>query len=408
MSRKRNASNIDHSGSDPWAPRIGDEQTRLPAHQKQQTIDPSLPVAGPSKRARTGPSTAATQPKIVERLTPKEKAEYVLDFFKDSNRYTIGDFLAFILNPETFGELDGTRKGLITGWIRSSSRAGTRPVDIVDMLYRHPSAIQRDNHIVRHASFSDLEPPFHPPTFTATHPRQVSLLPPAVTSDKARFNAREGLEEVMVRGTLCIVEREAARLAEDGLVRGANLTWEKAEDLSKSDQRGSMRTLAPVMWAIFSTIALNRNSSHTLDNQSSDGGSTEAKTKHRDPSLGIMMAISILISFRNPLVNFFQSIITVFLFACNTHKSVYRVLNRLGVSTAHSTLHGKHVVRDKGGNPAARMRESSPKASARARARSRTRECGNPRESRKCSRNCRYLRAERELVPQIPSHRQCE
>lgn len=52
------------------------------------------------------------------------------------------------------------------------------------------------------------------------------------------------------------------------------------------------------------------------------------------------MAISILITFRNPLVNFFQSIITVFLFACNTHKNVYRALNRMGVSTAHSTVHG--------------------------------------------------------------------
>ncbi|KDN41827.1 hypothetical protein RSAG8_07198, partial [Rhizoctonia solani AG-8 WAC10335] len=117
------------------------------------------------------------------------------------------------------------------------------------------------------------------------------------------------------------------------------------------DQRDAMQSAAPVIWAIMSTIAfLHRLSRGGINNGIASGAGTgmaapnqttrdHGNGSHRDPTLGIMFAISILLSFRNPLVNFVQSIVAVFLFACNTHKTVYRVFNRIGLSTAHSTLH---------------------------------------------------------------------
>ncbi|CAE6444186.1 unnamed protein product [Rhizoctonia solani] len=68
------------------------------------------------------------------------------------------------------------------------------------------------------------------------------------------------------------------------------------------------------------------------------GGKKDKGT--RDPTFGMMFALSILISFRNPLVNLVQSATAVFLFACSAHKTVYQVFNRIGMSISHSTLHG--------------------------------------------------------------------
>lgn len=296
MSKKRTNSNVDYSGSDPWAPRVPVEQSRGLQSRESAALVPSPPTAGPSKRARTESSSQNKQtsvPTITERFSPKEKTERILDLLIDGNRYGLGDFLAFILKAETFDGLTGSRKGVVTRWIRSGSRPGSRPADIVDAIYRHPSAIQRDDNVVRQADFSDLKPPSEPPTFTAAHPRSVSLLPSVHPSNKERFNAREGVAEVMVRGTLCLVEQEAARLAEGGLARGANLTWKDAEDQSKTDQRDEMHKLAPVIWAIFSTMALNRNGSQATgsDTVSATQGSgnpvdsTQEKTKLRDSTL---------------------------------------------------------------------------------------------------------------------------
>lgn len=72
------------------------------------------------------------------------------------------------------------------------------------------------------------------------------------------------------------------------------------------------------------------------------------------------MAIYMLISFRNPLVNLFQAVMTVFFFACNTHKLVYRAPNRMAISTSHSTLHG-HLDR-LGRSAIARLREVGKRA----------------------------------------------
>ncbi|EUC55973.1 hypothetical protein RSOL_149680 [Rhizoctonia solani AG-3 Rhs1AP] len=174
----------------------------------------------------------------------------------------------------------------------------------------------------------------------------MSLLPPFEDVHSSRLNSREGLEEWMVRGTLIQVEREAEALADNerGLNRGAGMTWDLLDDTSNLDQRHTMQTVAPVIWAIMSTIAfLHRPSSGSnLVTLNSPEQTAEGKkgTGVRDPTFGMMFALSILVSFRNPLVNFVQCVVAVFLFACSAHKTVYRAFNRIGMSVSHSTLHG--------------------------------------------------------------------
>jgi hypothetical protein len=51
------------------------------------------------------------------------------------------------------------------------------------------------------------------------------------------------------------------------------------------------------------------------------------------------MSFFMLLIFRNQSVNLFQHVLGVFLFACNTPKAVFHALGRLGISSAHSTVH---------------------------------------------------------------------
>ncbi|KAF8603103.1 hypothetical protein BDV93DRAFT_508619 [Ceratobasidium sp. AG-I] len=255
---------------------------------------------------------------IKPHLSNIEKALKVIEYFETQNKFGLGDFLQCIFDPATTESLTKDQCKSLASWFNGQTRVGTRPAEIVDAIYRHPYGIHRDHNILQRAAFSELSTPQHSPAHVSAHPRQASLLPSIGSTPSTSVNAREGLEELMVRGTLYLVEREAQVLTDpkDGLPRGANLTWSDVDGLSDNNYRQKLQQIAPVLWAILSTVVLSRSIA------------------------GIIMAISILISFRNPLVNFFQSVMTVFLFSCNTHKTVYRALNRAGISTAHSTLHG--------------------------------------------------------------------
>ncbi|KDN35385.1 hypothetical protein RSAG8_11606, partial [Rhizoctonia solani AG-8 WAC10335] len=289
----------------------------------------------PNKRSRAS-SPLSRNPKLkVRDYTPRiEKTEAIMNLLSnpEDKRYRLGDFLEDIFNQETYPKLSNASQTAVASWLKGFSRVGTRPAEIVDAIYRHPAGVTRDGPVVHRADFSNLTPPSKPPGYASMQPSEVSLLPTTNNLEplgSERVNSRQGLEELMVRGTLHLVDREANVLTklDNGLKRSAGMTWDDLENISRDEQEEKIQTSAPVIWAVLSTIA--RAPSGTPDQLSSI----------RDAALAIMMAILMLLSFRNPLVNFFQAALTVFLFSCNTGKLVYQVLNRMGISTAHSTLH---------------------------------------------------------------------
>jgi hypothetical protein len=64
----------------------------------------------------------------------------------------------------------------------------------------------------------------------------------------------------MVRGTLHLVDREAniSVNSDHGLKRSAGMSWDDLESISRDRQEQQIRTSAPVIWAILSTIASAR------------------------------------------------------------------------------------------------------------------------------------------------------
>ncbi|EUC62070.1 hypothetical protein RSOL_412810 [Rhizoctonia solani AG-3 Rhs1AP] len=291
-----------------------------PSPQSSQTS------ARPAKKARKTTASAQQSETTVRSYNRRaDKTAAIMKLLTEDRHYHLGDFLQDIFDPSKNEQLSNTAQSAVGFWLKGSSREGTRPAEIVDAIYRHPAGLDRDGSIVRRANFLDLTPPAKPPTFASTHPSETSLLPSRSGSESLKaeqVNSRQGLEELMVRGTLQLVDREANILtsSENGLKRSAGMSWDELENISRDEQEQQIRTSGPVIWAILSTIAFSRT--RNSDPAQSSG--------IRDAALATIMAILMLLSFRNPLVNFFQAVLTLFLFSCNTGKLVYQALNRMG------------------------------------------------------------------------------
>ncbi|KAG9080184.1 hypothetical protein FRC06_006968, partial [Ceratobasidium sp. 370] len=185
-----------------------------------------------AKRPRLSSESGAGSSKphrFAARFTPEKKAKEIMQYFADSHKYTLGDFLAYIFNP----------------------------------------------------------------------------------------NSKLGLEELMVRGTLCVIDREVQALADKdtGLPRSVGMTWDDIECLSHPNQESVIRQQAPVIWAILSTIV-----------------QTRAATT---PQIGVQ---SVAAGLR--VRDLIPAVMSVFMFSCNAHKLLFLVMNRMGLSTSHSTLQG--------------------------------------------------------------------
>ncbi|KDN36233.1 hypothetical protein RSAG8_10996, partial [Rhizoctonia solani AG-8 WAC10335] len=265
-----------------------------PSPQSSQT------AARPAEKARkTAASTQRSETTVRSYSHRADKTAAIMELLTEDKHYRLGDFLRDIFDPSKNEQLSNTARSAVAFWLKGSSREGTRPAEIFDAIYRHPAGLDRDGSVVRRANFFNLAPPAKPPTFAGTHPGEISLLPSCNNSEMLKaeqVNSRQGLEELMVRGTLHLVDREANILtsSENGLKRSAGMTWDNLERISRDEQEQNIRTSGPVIWAILSTIAFSRTRS------------TDAAQ-----SSGIRDAALI----------------------------VYRALNRMGISTAHSTLH---------------------------------------------------------------------
>ncbi|KAG8786821.1 hypothetical protein FRC12_016209 [Ceratobasidium sp. 428] len=299
----------------------------------------------PTKRARSSCSPSQIPSSLLDFTfaapsTPKkrrsrlEKTQQITDSLGEQDRYHLGDFLQHLFDQNMYSKLSKPSQHALSKWLEGNTQAGTRPAEIVDAIYQHPSAICCPHNVLSQANFSNLSPPTN--LHASTLPECVSFLPPGTTVlSPKRVNAWEGLEELMVRGTLDLLEREAQVLTDPatGLARSAGITWDEIEQFSQPDQEQRIRIAAPIIWTILTTITLARTT--RISAHHPQGPQNAPNT-----SPALIATVFMLISFRHPHVNFFQAVMAVFLFACHAQKSVSHALSRLGISTAYSTLQG--------------------------------------------------------------------
>ncbi|KAG8769276.1 hypothetical protein FRC12_005057 [Ceratobasidium sp. 428] len=323
-------------------------------HPTSEPLNPSGSQSTTQDSAVAESSTTGSKRKSPQNTS--EKFHAVMALLGSKNHFTLGDFFECLFaERETLTDSERTQ---LSAWLKGRTKSGYRPVEAVVAMYQHSLSLRFSGGKLEHSDFSELAPQDNKPLFLDKYPRSANLLPPASSSPE-HFSAREGLEELFARSTLAIVDLEAEKLCakETGLSRGANTTWDLLLNYSLAREHSVVQNQAPVSWAIASTMAWSRKRewkpsevTQDLEDVESDDEPasqeapipvprTGASDRARNPVLAILIVFLILLLFRNKNINLFQHFLGVFLFACNSPKQVYQVLGRLGIASAHSTVH---------------------------------------------------------------------
>ncbi|KAG9090389.1 hypothetical protein FS749_000600 [Ceratobasidium sp. UAMH 11750] len=271
-----------------------------------------------------------------------EKTKEIMRHISQFNKYTLGDFFETLLSSSD--QLDANSPG------------GNHRCDLsTSILLKACRQAAADVRIQKSAPPSSPEylalPPCH------------DFLPPKVTDEeeieRARYSAREGLEEWAARLMLHRVDFEAG-LLEKNLQKSAGPTWEKLEDFSLSRERAVMKANAPVLWGVLSVAGLARRKNarqsygnpagdETDSGEDSDSDWDSDLERRNQPQgmargsaqkateLGVASSIYMLLGSRNRLVGFFRTFNGVSLFTSGAPKFIYRLLSWLRLSPSHQT-----------------------------------------------------------------------
>ncbi|KAG9080922.1 hypothetical protein FRC06_005999, partial [Ceratobasidium sp. 370] len=346
---------------------------------------PATPCHSPAPTETERDTFLATQAHKTVGPTPAEllartgddyaKAEYIMSYFHRSPSFTFASFLCIVFSPDFVKDkgassASNSSRRILSSWLCGYSAHGTQPAEILDLWHKHPYSTHFDNRQLRQAQFSGLSVSLLAPLYIDQHPSLSTYLPPAglpgVPGSPLLYSAREGVEEWATRATLHRIDREAHDLvSQDGsLHQGATVNWDVFKYFSLKEEIARVQCLAPVIWNTLKTICFNQRihdpSKSDSDSESASGTDSNAEDsdvdvaqepgvrgagrKHQNPSLAVAASIFMLLRFRNKAVNFFQTMTGVFSFACNAHKTIFRAFNRIGFSTAHSTVH-RHLQR---------------------------------------------------------------
>ncbi|KAG8684959.1 hypothetical protein FRC11_011360, partial [Ceratobasidium sp. 423] len=218
-----------------------------------------------------GPSTIASNAGMEGSNSHLESADVrrniartneILSQIRKYNKFSIGDFLATAFKH--LDKLDPQVRSLVIFWLQGYSRKGTRPAEVVDSIYRNSHSYTSVDYHIRTATFDSLAVPEKPSS--ARSGGATSFLPPQTTGtednpsqpeEKLLYNAREGLEEWVARLVLWFVDREATTL-EQTLEPAEAPTWSKVEEFSLTKELPTMKSKAPILWAILYAVAFNR------------------------------------------------------------------------------------------------------------------------------------------------------
>jgi hypothetical protein len=209
-------------------------------------------------------------------LSIVQKTERVMACIKGFNKFTLGDFLKTLLSSsEQF--VDVSHQQMLTQWLSANTRDGSRPAEIVDLIYRHPQSLKHQNNQPKMATYQELVLP-QIPSAARSH-RALSFLPAAPPKgekvDRSLYNSREGLEEWSARAVMHRVNLEA-NILESELARAGNPTWKKLEGFSLASEKALMKAKAPVIWATLSAIGSAQKRKDKATQSSSTGSDSDS------------------------------------------------------------------------------------------------------------------------------------
>lgn len=208
---------------------------------------------------------------------------------------TIGGFLAKLFDSKrSHTKVNHATRSQLGQWLKGTTVAGTRPVDIVDAIRVHPYSTPRNpNGSIIHPSTTTHSSRTNPPKGFASHPRvfeptsattilesdsdseastsdhpaesprqaasgtlvEEQLLEPGTSPSKFAYHA---LEEWAVHRVRVRVEKEASALVTSPALRTVRgvLSWDTFLGFSIATVVSTLMHLAPVLWSIVTTVAI--------------------------------------------------------------------------------------------------------------------------------------------------------
>ncbi|KAH9931770.1 hypothetical protein B0H21DRAFT_836229, partial [Amylocystis lapponica] len=277
-------------------------------------------------------------------ISQEDRVLVVVRAIRRAGFTTLGEFLAALFaNGYTSHQ---SLVQTVTAFLQGKSKAGTRPVDIIELFWTHKRSQTYLNYFAE------------PPTFPSLprHARAPSLrLAPNPDVDKPP-SCRNALLDWALGKVLKQVDREADKLREPslGLI--------SLDEIALAEKQEQIAAAAPALFAVMTTAAVNNTARTRLERSAStrqrpqDSDSEEATDAsdiaeessddnnnivfkmRRDPWLAVTCTILVLLSFRYRFATIFPTLIGIFLFMNHSHQSLYRILSRLGISIAYSTV----------------------------------------------------------------------
>ncbi|KEP51600.1 hypothetical protein V565_058670 [Rhizoctonia solani 123E] len=233
------------------------------------------PAAAPTAGGSISPSNPKARLHSGEIQRSINHTEKLLEDIWKLDDYSIGDFLATMLNHSE--HLSALSWKVLSLWLGGHTKQGTRPAEIVDAMYCQQFSYTHVDRQVCMASFNSLYVPEQ--LALARSVGATSFLPPVVdtltrSQLKVLYNAREGIEEWAARLVLWFINCEATEL-EQSLEPAEAPTWSQIEDFLLEKEWPTMKSKAPIIWKSIGrqNTQMERSASNSSSSSESSGDS---------------------------------------------------------------------------------------------------------------------------------------
>ncbi|KIY52248.1 hypothetical protein FISHEDRAFT_35605 [Fistulina hepatica ATCC 64428] len=277
---------------------------------------------------------------------------------------------------------------LVGSFLRGADQdRDAHPIAIVNLIWRHSKSGLADA-----AKFGfKSQPLFEIPQYALPPSRRLQSHQPITPFDSTNQCTRHKLLSWSLNNVVAHLDEHADAFLRDvtnGFVRAPNnhLTWENILSFNPTHIQERLATDFPAAFILFTTLATNRGARRLLsaevesltgrqnttsitpisDSLSRDVGDATTQSisapllgsrahkekekiqdahEHgtpmsmlRDPWLGTTVALLVLFFFRYKYAIIFPTIVGLFLYTCNTHRDVFTLLGRMGLTISYESI----------------------------------------------------------------------
>ncbi|KAK7046097.1 hypothetical protein VNI00_007098 [Paramarasmius palmivorus] len=277
---------------------------------------------------------------------------------------TIANFLATLLADETYAKYQSVSIS-IANFVRGVG-IDTRehPVSLLELLYYHRKARLLGQTVVDEYDVDFTVPPY---------------VRPSSDGSSQNSTTQHKIMDWALQKVIKHVDREANTLTElSYLVRSPKekIRWEILTDFSLKTSQTLMVNHAPALFTLLATVAMSKNakerymleakrrmeaSTSTSSDPIQDGDpleeaedlttfqnndsapvfevfDTPPEKMTRNPLLGVVVTILILLQFRYRWALIFPTVIGIYLFTCNANRDLFSILCRAGICISYSAV----------------------------------------------------------------------